>query len=55
MQIRLIRWTIPSLAVLVQFHAAVGQTLSVNFRGTTLLENSASDQNGRPFTVTCAR
>ena len=31
---------------------AAGQTLSVNFRGTTLLDSSASDQNGRQFTVT---
>ena len=30
----------------------LGQTLSINFRGTTLLDSSASDQNGRPFTVT---
>ena len=32
--------------------AAAGQTLSVNFRGTTLLDSSAGDQNGRQFTVT---
>lgn len=31
---------------------AGAQTLSVNFRGTMLLDSSASDQNGRPFAVT---
>ena len=31
---------------------AGAQTLSVNFRGTTLLNSSAGDQNAQPVTVT---
>ncbi len=33
-------------------HSAVGQTLSVNFRGTMPLGTTATDQNEQKFTVT---
>jgi len=33
-------------------HSCVGQTLSVNFRGTMPLGTTATDQNGQEFTVT---
>ncbi len=33
-------------------HSGIGQTLSVNFRGTMPLGTTATDQNGQKFTVT---